>query len=330
MEIVLQILILVVGFVLLIKGADILVSGASSIASNFKVSKMLIGLTIVAFGTSAPELAISISSLISGETDMLLGNVIGSNILNILLLIGVAALICPLVIRSATVRKELPMLLLITTALAVLFLDVVIDKANNNAITRSDGIICILFFGIFLYYLIAMAKGKKTKSKAKNAKKTEEEKPKYNIWISILLTVGGLVGVIFGSRLVVDSASNIATAIGISERVIALTIVAFGTSLPELVTTITAARRREQDLIVGNIIGSNIFNICVVLGIPVALFGTVTPDSFQTIDLIMFIGSAVLLFLFARTDRKITKLEGTLMLIAFAIYYGFVIVGEFV
>lgn len=327
MEILLQVLILIVGFVLLIKGADWLVSGASSVAANFKVSKILIGLTIVAFGTSAPELAISISSLISGETDMLLGNVIGSNIMNILLLIGISALICPLVIRSATIRKELPMLLLISTALAVLFLDVTLNRAAFDSITRSDGLICLLFFGIFLYYLIAMAKHSKNKSKASKAK---EEKPKYKLGLSFLITGLGLAGVIFGSRLVVDSASSIATAFNISERVIALSIVAFGTSLPELVTTITAARRREQDLIIGNIVGSNIFNICIVLGLPVAMFGTVTPESFQTIDLVMFIGSAILLFLFARTDRKITKLEGMLMLLVFLFYYGYIVMLEFI
>lgn len=328
MEILIQLLILIGGFILLIKGADWLISGASSVATHLKVSKMLIGLTIVAFGTSAPELAVSISSLITGNSDMLLGNVLGSNILNILLLVGVAALIRPLVIRSSTVRKELPMLLLISTALAVLFLDVVINKASENQITRSDGIICILFFGIFLYYLIAMAKHSRDKTKREKGKKSAE-KPQYRVGISLLLTALGLAGVTFGSRLVVDSAASIAGMIGISERVISLTVIALGTSLPELVTIITAAKRREQDMIIGNIVGSNIFNICLVLGFPIAIFGTVTPDSFKTIDLVMFIGSAILLFLFARTDRKITRLEGGLMIAAFAIYYCIIIMEGF-
>jgi len=344
MDIFLQILLLVAGFVILIKGADWMIDGSSSIAGHFHVSKMLIGLTIVAFGTSAPEFAVSISSLLSGNTDMLLGNVIGSNILNILLLVGIAALICPLAIRSATVHKELPMLLLISTALAVLFLDVSLNKSTTDMISRSDGIICLLFFGIFLYYLITMAKHNREKAKrekAKNAKSLKVSKgrkvvakdgdaPKYTMGKAIIFTILGLVGIILGSRLVVDNASLLATAMGVSDRVIALTIIAFGTSLPELVTTIAAAKKREQDLIVGNIVGSNIFNICIVLGLPVALFGEVTPESFQMIDLIVFIGSAILLFLFAKTDRKITRLEGILMLTTFAIYYGYIVLMEFI
>lgn len=338
MEIFLQILLLAVGFFILIKGADWMIDGASSIAEHLHMPKILIGLTIVAFGTSAPELAISISSLVSGNTDLLLGNVIGSNILNILLLIGIAALICPLAIRSATVRKELPMLLLISTALAVLFLDVALNKSLTDMISRSDGIICLLFFGIFLYYLIAMAKHGRDKAKREQAKNVKNKKkakqevsaPKYPIWKAIIFTILGLAGVILGSRLVVDNASLLAAAIGMSDRVIALTIVAFGTSLPELMTTITAARKHEPDLIVGNIVGSNIFNICIVLGLPVALFGEVTPESFQMIDLIVFIGSAILLFLFAKTDRKITRLEGILMLVTFAIYYGYIVMMEFI
>ena len=167
----LQVILLIVGFFILIKGADWLVSGASSIAANFKVSKLLIGLTIVAFGTSAPELAVSISSLINGSTEMLLGNVIGSNILNVLLLIGIGALIYPIRVRKDTVRKELPILLLISTALVVLFLDMSLANGAANEITRSDAIICLLFFGVFFYYLIAMAR------KNREAKAKKPEKP---------------------------------------------------------------------------------------------------------------------------------------------------------
>lgn len=319
MDIALQILILVAGFVLLIKGADIFVSGASSVAANFKVSKMLIGLTIVAFGTSAPELAVSFSSLASGSTDMLLGNVIGSNIMNILLLIGIGAIICPIVVKKPTVAKELPILLLISSALVVLFLDVTLANGSTNEITREDAIICLLFFAIFLYYLIAMARRNRAEKSKKN------EKPEYKLGKSFLLTLIGLVGIVGGSQLVVNSASSIATSFGMSERLISLTIIAFGTSLPELITTITAARRRETDLIVGNIIGSNIFNICIVMGLPVAIFGTVTPDSFQMLDLIALVGSAALLFICTRRDRKITRYEGLLMLALFAAYYGYVI-----
>ncbi len=318
MEIALQILILVAGFVLLIKGADILVSGASSIAANFKVSKMLIGLTIVAFGTSAPELAVSVSSLMAGTTDMLLGNVIGSNIMNILLLVGVAAIICPIAVKKNTVAKELPILLLISTALVVLFLDINLANGGNNEITRSDAIVCLLFFAIFVYYLITMARKKHD---------NKPEKPEYKLGKSFLLTGIGLVGIVGGSQMVVNGASNIAATMGISDRMISLTVVALGTSLPELVTTITAARRKETDLIVGNIIGSNIFNICIVLGLPVALFGSVSPKSFEMLDLFIMLGSAALLWLFVEKDRRITRLEGTIFLLIFLAYYGSIIWG---
>lgn len=318
MEIALQILLLVVGFVLLIKGADILVSGASSVAANFKVSKMLIGLTIVAFGTSAPELAVSISSLAAGSTDMLLGNVIGSNIMNILLLVGIGAMICPIIVKRNTVMKELPILLLISTALVVLFLDVSLANGSNNEITRGDAIVCLLFFAIFVYYLIAMARKKRTE---------KQEKPEHKLGKSLLLTLLGLVGIVGGSQMVVHGASSVASAIGISDRMISLTVIALGTSLPELVTTITAAKRKETDLIVGNIIGSNIFNICVVMGIPVALFGSISPRSFEMIDLVVMLGSAALLWIFVERDRRISRLEGAVFLLIFAAYYGSIIYG---
>ena len=321
MEIILQIALLIIGFVVLIKGADWLVSGASSIATNFKISKVLIGLTVVAFGTSAPELAVSISSLASGSTDMLLGNVIGSNIINILLLVGVAALICPIKVSKDTVKKEIPILLLISTALVVLFLDTSLANGTINEITRGDAIICLLFFCIFLYYLIVMAK------RNREAKSQKTEEPKYKLGKSSLITIVGLAGLVLGSQLVVNSASFIASAMGVSERIIALTVIAIGTSLPELVTTIVAARRKETDLIVGNIIGSNIFNICIVMGLPVAIFGTITPDSFQAIDLFMLVFSSVLLFLLTRRDHEISRLNGLLMLAIFMFYYGFIIYG---
>lgn len=314
---ILNIIILIVGFCLLIKGADIFVDGASSTAQNFKVSKMLIGLTIVAFGTSAPEFAVSMCALASGSTDMVLGNVIGSNILNILLILGVAAVITPISIRDNTVKKELPLILLISTLLVVVFLDISLGNGTANQITRADGIVILLFFLVFLYYLITLAKQKKL---------SKEEKPQFKLGKSLLFVLLGLAGIIIGSNLVVDSASSIATTLGISERVISLTIIAFGTSLPELVTTIVSAKKGEQDLLVGNIIGSNIFNICVVLGIPVAIFGGITPTSFQIIDLIMLVGSALLLFAFSETSKRITKLEGIIMLISFVIYYVLVFV----
>ena len=315
---VLNLLLLIIGFVLLIKGADFFVDGASSTAQNFKVSKMLIGLTIIAFGTSAPEFAVSIQSLAKGSTDMLLGNVIGSNIINVLLILGVAAVIHPIKIKENTVEKELPLCLLISMLLVVLFLDIKLANGLVNEITRSDAIVILLFFTVFLYYLFSLAKKKKEDK--------SDEKPPFKIGKSLLLVGIGLIGIIIGSNMVVNNATSIATKIGLSERLIALTIIAFGTSLPELVTTIVSSKKGEQDLLLGNIIGSNIFNACVVLGIPVALFGTITPSSFNYIDLIMLIGSSILLFIFAESKRSITRLEGILMLLVFMAYYIIVFV----
>ena len=314
---IINILLLIVGFILLIKGADYFVDGASSTAQNFKVSKMLIGLTIIAFGTSAPEFAVSMQSLAKGSTDMLLGNVIGSNILNILLILGIAAIIHPIKITDNTVKKELPLCMLISTLLVVLFLDIKLDNGLVNQISRSDAIVILLFFTIFIYYLITLIKQKKD---------SKEEKPMFKLGKSLLLVVIGLVGIIVGSNMVVNNASSIAIKVGLSERVIALTIIAFGTSLPELVTTIVSSKKGEQDLLLGNIIGSNIFNACVVLGIPVALYGTITPNSFNYIDLILLIVSAFLLFIFAESKKTITRLEGYSMLVAFIVYYVLVFV----
>ncbi len=314
-----HVIFLIFGFFLLIKGADLFVDGASSTAQNFKVSKMLIGLTIVAFGTSAPEFAVSMSALKSGSADMVLGNVIGSNILNILLILGIAALINPIHIKDNTVRKELPLAFLISSLLVVLFLDVNLAQGSVNKITRQDALVILLFFSVFIYYLITLARQNKNEE-------NKVETPKFSLWQSLLFVVLGIVGIIIGSDLVVDSASYIAKFIGVSDRVISLTIIAFGTSLPELVTTIVSSKKGEQDLLVGNIIGSNIFNICVVLGIPVAIFGTLTPVSFQMMDLIMLIFSSLLILIFASTARKITKREGLIMLICFAIYYTLVFI----
>lgn len=320
MEIFLQAILLILGFIFLIKGAGWLILGASSIASHFRVSKQLIGLTIVAIGTGTPELAVSISALATGNGDMLLGNVVGSNIINVLLLIGLAAIIKPIRIKKTTVSKELPLLLLISTALVVLFLDINLTGALNNDFSRTDAIICILFFAVFIYYII------QTTRKARKIKK-EAEKPEHKLTKSFFILLVGLIGVVAGSQLVVNSASFIASTIGVSNRIISLTIIALGTSLPELVTTITAARRGEHDLLVGNIVGSNIFNICVVLGLPVAIFGTITPQNFEVIDIIMLIGSAVILWIVTTTSKRITRLEGALMLVIFTIYYSYLIYG---
>ena len=313
---ILSLILLVIGFIVLIKGADIFVDGASSVAGNFKVSKMLIGLTIVAFGTSAPEFAVSVKSLISGSGDIVLGNVIGSNILNILLILGCATMFHSLNVKNNTVKKELPITLLMSTIFAVLLSDSLFDNIAKNSFTRSDGIVILLFFSVFIYYLISMARNKidvDTKKQYMSMKK------------AILFTVIGIISIVLGSNLVVDNASNVAKLMGISEKMVALTIIALGTSLPELVTSVTATRKGEYDIAIGNVVGSNIFNIGMVIGIPITIFGGIQEITFNYIDLIVMILSAFLLFAFSVKDRKIQKFEGCLFLFIFAVYYGYVI-----
>lgn len=313
---ILDIILLVVGFIILIKGADIFVDGASSIAGNFKISKMLIGLTIVAFGTSAPEFAVSVKSLISGNGDIVLGNVIGSNILNILLILGISSLFHFLNVKNNTVKKELPITLLITTLFAVLLSDHLFDSNITNAFTRSDGIVLLLFFLVFIYYLISMARNKID----------EDQNEKYmSMSKSIIYTILGLICIIVGSNFVVDSASSLASMIGISEKMISLTVIAFGTSLPELVTSVTATKKGEYDIAIGNVVGSNIFNIGMVIGLPIAIFGGISNITFNYIDLIVMLLSALLLFIFSFKDKRISKKEGIAFLILFVIYYSYVI-----
>lgn len=319
----LQVIILLAGFLLLIKGADIFVDGASSTARNLNVSRLVIGLTIVAFGTSAPELAVSFKAIMAGNGDMVLGNVIGSNIINILLILGVSSLFCTLRVKSNTIRKELPITILMSLLLVTLFVDHLFDQNQVNMISHSDGFVILLFFMVFIYYLFSIIR-RKTEADDPN---TLEDNPKYPMYQSIIFTILGLVGVIAGSHFVVDSASKIAEFLGVSERIIALTVIALGTSLPELVTSIVAAKKGEQDLLIGNIVGSNIFNIGIVLGLPVALFGGVSGVGFTYVDLIIFLVSALILFVAASNDKIISKKEGIIMIFTFIMYYAYVIVG---
>ncbi len=315
---IIDIILLIIGFVILIKGADIFVSGASGLASNFKMPKMLIGLTIVAFGTSAPEFAVSVSSLLANNGDMVLGNVIGSNILNVLLILGVASLVHPLTVKDNTVKKELPITILFSTLFAVLLTDHLFDKSLVNSFTRSDGIVLILFFLIFIYYLVSMMKKKKDK---------QENEEKITLLKSFIFTTLGILAIIFGSDFVVDSSSNIAVSLGVTQRMISLTIIALGTSLPELVTSVVATKKGEYDIAIGNVVGSNIFNIGVVIGIPVAIIGSISNININAVDLIMMMGAAVLLFMFSFKDYRISKKEGAIFLLLFILYYTYVIFG---
>lgn len=344
---------LLVGFVFLIKGADVFVDGASDTARKFRVPKMLIGLTIVSFGTSAPELAVSIQSILSGKGDILLGNVIGSNILNILLILGLSALVGTLHVNTATVKKEIPVLILITIAFTVVLSDKIFGL-GENLFTRQDGIILLLFFCVFIYYLFGMANRKtgtenevtEKKSVKKEASKTEkvaeaktekdaeakkeaDEEGEVNLVKAVLMVVFGLVGIVFGSDLVVKGASEIAATFGVSQRIISLTIVALGTSLPELVTSVIATRKGEYDIAIGNIVGSDIFNIGIVAGLPVALLGGVGGSAFSVVDIAALVISPIVLYFFARRGHRIGFKKGIAFLLMFVVYYGYVIMGSF-
>ena len=301
---------LLVGFVLLIKGADVFVDGSSDTARKFKVPKMLIGLTIVSFGTSAPELAVSIQSILAGKGDILLGNVIGSNILNILLILGVSAMVGALHVKTATVRKEIPVLVLMTLGFAAVLSDKLFGL-SENLFTRQDGVILLLFFGIFIYYLFGMLNRKS------NMVEEEDEGEPVNLAKSIAMIVFGLLAVVLGSDLVVRGASDIAANFGVSERLISLTIVALGTSLPELVTSVIATKKGEYDIAIGNIVGSNIFNIRIVAGLPVAIFGGVAGGAFSIVDVVALVISPIVLFIMKTRVKNHKSLTSSLVNVQF-------------
>lgn len=309
---IINILVLIIGFIILIKGADLFVDSASSLAGNFKLSKTVIALTIVAFGTSAPELGVSVKAILNGSGDIVLGNVIGSNILNIVLILGVSSVFHSLSVKNNTIKKEIPFLLLITILLSVLINDSFFDNGHVNAFSKADGFIVLIFFIVFVYYLISMIRNKVD---------DDSEPPKYNLKKSLLYTVLGLMAIVIGSDFVVESATEIATILGISERMISLTVIALGTSLPELVTSVTATSKGEYDIVLGNVVGSNICNIGIVLGLPVAIFGGFSNITFNLMDIIVLILSTFLLFVFAFRDRNINKREGLVLILIFIIYY---------
>lgn len=314
----LQGIILLISFVVLIKGADVFVESASSVAKHLNVPDILIGLTIVAFGTSAPEAAVSIKAVLAHNSDIVLGNIVGSNILNILLILGISSMIAPIHVQSHTIKKEIPFLLLVSLLLSILLMDTTSGEGTVNMVSRMDGIVILLFFAVFIEHLITLAQ----------SGQAEEIESKYTFKQAILYTILGLLAIIVGGNFVVSSATAIATALGVSQKFIALTIVALGTSLPELVTSIAAAQKGKQDLAIGNVIGSNIFNICFVAGFPAAFIGNIIPSSPVIIDLMIMLLATLMLFFFSYTKKKITKLEGISFLLVFVVYYGYLIISQ--
>lgn len=311
-------ILILVGFVLLIKGADYFVDGASSIAKTFRIPTLIIGLTIVAFGTSAPEAAVSITSALQGQNEIAVGNVVGSNIFNLLLVVGVAAFIYPLSVKKSIIVKEFPFTLLSGFVLLVLAQDIMFQGATANVLTRADGIMLLVLFGIFMYYLIELALTTRTEISE------EDDIKAMPLSKSILLSVGGVVAIVFGGKMVVDSASTIAMAWGMSQSLVGLTIIAIGTSLPELVTSIVAARKGESDIALGNVIGSCIFNVFFILGMsatihPIAVSTEVFTD--MTIMLIV----TIVTYIFAVTKKNISKIEGIILVLTYVAYMTFII-----
>jgi len=311
---------LVFGFIFLIKGADYLVQGSSSLAKKLRVSDLIIGLTIVALGTSTPELVVNLVASFRGTADLAIGNVLGSNIANILLILGVSATIYPLVVHKNTVYKEIPFALLAVLALFFLVNDQDLASQKANLLSRGDGLVLLLFFLIFMYYVFSVAVSKPNSEDAV----LEEDIEVLPMWQSWMMIIAGILGLVFGGQWVVDSAVAIAKMLGVSEKLIGLTIVAIGTSLPELVTSAMAAYRQKTDIAVGNVVGSNIMNILFIL----ALTAVVSPLSFSNdlqVDLWMVIGVTVLLFLalFVGKRRLLERWQGVVFIVVYLMYISF-------
>lgn len=318
---VLAFILLIVGFVLLVKGADFFVDGSSCIAKFLKIPSIVIGLTIVAFGTSAPEAAVSIIAGIKGSNDIAVGNVIGSNMFNILVVLGISAAIKPVMIDSQIIKKEFPFMFLATLAFLVISFDAALGNGTANIISRNEAFLLLILMAIFLYSVITSA----LRTRKENAASLEEDKPKYGIVKSIIFTVGGLAGIIIGGQFVVDSASDIARSFGMSETLVGLTIVAVGTSLPELVTSIVAAKKGESDIAIGNVVGSNVFNILFVL----AASAAITPMNINTqslFDLVILTAVTALTYVFCITQKKVNRPEGVILVLMYAGYMAYAIV----
>lgn len=312
MEIVLHIGLLVVGFLMLIKGADWFVEGASKIADRFGIPQLVIGLTIVAFGTSAPEAAVSITAALKGSADITIGNVIGSNIMNILIILGITAVIVPLSVQVSTLRYEIPFVVLITIVLGVLGL-------TDGIVGRGDGVLLWAGMILFLLYLFRMAK--KGEAVTEEVAEADANDTLAKLLISVLVGMGLIV---WGADISVKAATELARVFGMEERLIALTIVALGTSLPELITSVTAGIKGKADIAIGNIVGSNIFNILFVVG-TTALIMPVAYDARFIVDTTVAVLAAAMLFFFVLRERKLKRLGGAVMLTAYAGYFVYLI-----
>jgi cation:H+ antiporter len=309
---------LIVGFIVLIYGANFLVNGASSLAKRFNISELAIGLTVVAFGTSTPELIVSAISSVQGHNEVAFGNVIGSNIFNLYMILGTAGIIYPIVVQSSTVWKEIPYSLLAAVILFVLANDVWLFNKETNVLSQIDGLILLIFFAAFIWYVFVSIKN--------DPSATESPIKIYGIPKTITFIIVGLAGLILGGKLVVDNAIEIAQSFGVSEKLIGLTIVAAGTSLPELATSIVAALKNRSDIAIGNVVGSNIFNIFLILSI-CSLIKPIPYNAAMNTDIYMIVAGTALVFIamFAGKARKLDRWEAAILLLAYFGYVGYLI-----
>ena len=307
---------LVIGFLLLVKGADFFVDGASSVAKKLRIPAFVIGLTIVAFGTSAPELAVSITAAMKGSNDIAIGNVVGSNIFNTLVVLGASAAITPIVVDKGMIKKDYPLSIFAAVLLAVLSLDTILFKKAEMSLGRVDGIILLVAFAGFMYMTV--------KAGLDNRTEEDEESVAMPVMKSLIFIVFGLVGIVVGGDVSVEGAKEIARFFGLSEAIIGLTIVALGTSLPELVTSVIAARKGESDIAVGNVIGSNIFNIFLILGTSATIL-PMNISSTYLYDMLMLNGVMLLTYLPIAKTKKVSRGMGITMVLVYVAYTVYLI-----
>ena len=315
-------ILLVVGFVFLIKGADFFVEGASAVAKKLHVPALVIGMTIVAMGTSLPELSVSVTASLAGSNQLAIGNVVGSNIFNLMVVLGSCALFSALEVSDDTIKKDLPFSIICTVALMVMGI-------IGNSVGHVDGAILLVLFIIFLASMLRAAKKSRTTAAAIAEEEAENEIVDIPTWLCIIYIIGGAVAIKYGGDWVVDSCTTLALKFGMSETLVGLTIVALGTSLPELVTSIVAAKKNELDMAIGNVVGSNIFNILLILGVA----GAISPMTFLTvnaIDTLILVAFSVIVGLMCLKKKNLNKANGIVMLLLYAVYLGYIILRDVV
>ena len=318
---ILSFVLLLVGFVVLVYGADKLVDAASGLAANYGIPNIVIGLTIVAFGTSAPELVVNVFASISGSSEMVMGNVLGSNIFNVLGILGISAIIYPLTVKSSTTWIEIPLSFLAAIMVLILANDFLLNDGADNFISLGDGLVMLMFFIVFIVYniTVSMKPGEKTDS---------VEISKYTMGQAVLWILVGLGGLILGGKLIVDNAVQLAVSFGLSERVIGLTIVSIGTSMPELATSVAAVRKKKLDIAIGNVVGSNIFNIFFILGVSATILPVpISEPNFTDIWMNILGGLLLFVFIFTGKGRKLERWEGIVMLGLYVAYLAALIMN---